>query len=74
MPSKPMNSTDAKIACIVIAVAALIGDTLASWFGWCSISAYVRTLDVATGGWLRWIMVGLLLHWFAPPPFGGWRL
>ena len=69
-----MSNTDAKICIIVLVLTTIVGDTLAEKFGWCSISQMVRNIDVASGYWLRWVLVGMILHWFAPPPFGGWGM
>jgi hypothetical protein len=69
-----MSTFTAKVCIIILIGTTIIGDSLAKWFGWCSISQMVRDMDVASGYWLRWILVGMILHWFAPPPFGGWEM
>ena len=67
-----MSTTAARISVCIIAVTAAVCDAMADRFGWCSLSECVRQLDRAMGGWLRWILLGLWLHFFAARPFGGW--
>ena len=70
-----MSTTSAKICLAIITAVAIAADVLADKFGWCSISEFVRELDTASGHWLRWILVGLLCHWFIPSwtNWGGWH-
>jgi hypothetical protein len=53
----------------VLIVAAVLYDACAAAFGWTTISASIRAIDLATGTLLRWAIVALWLHWFCPQWF-----
>ena len=44
----------------------VVYDVLCVAFGWQTISAYVRRVDLDSGMLFRWLWLALWLHWFAP--------
>jgi len=50
---------------IWIAIGVLVGwDCLAAALGWSTISAQIRVVDSESSGLVRWLLLGLWLHFF----------